>query len=82
MTDTQADPIMARVIALEKLVRWLALPFGANRPIFPTEDAYGHPLDESTELADLYDEIVGAPLCEVCGAVPPEPGYRRCRDHW
>lgn len=77
-TDTQADRLMARILELEALVRWLALPFGANRPIFPLENAYGHSLDQNIALAALYDEVVGAPLCEVCGAVPPEPGYRRC----
>lgn len=79
-TDTQADPLMVRILELEALVRWLALPFGANRPTFALEDAYGHTLDHNIALAALYDEVVGVPLCEVCGAVPPVEGYRRCAD--
>jgi hypothetical protein len=70
------------VSRLERLVRWLALPYGENVPIFPHEDQYGNPLPASVELEETYREVVHVALCELCGEKPVEPGYKRCVDHW
>lgn len=67
---------------LENLVRWLALPYGDNVPIFPHVDQWGNELAATIELERTYREVVHVALCEICHERSPEPGYRRCAEHW
>lgn len=71
--------ILDRSIALERLVRWLALPFRVvtypgvagqervtwNTPIFPKSYPWGEEMPEAQEMQRLFHEIVGPPT-------PPE----------
>jgi len=44
---------------LRELVKWLALPFGDNEPIFATKGVSGETLETGVKLRDLYRSIVG-----------------------
>jgi hypothetical protein len=55
LLDFQAE----RLERLELLVRWLAMPYGENRPIFATELPNGVPLESGAMLEALYTEVVG-----------------------
>jgi hypothetical protein len=41
------------------LVRWLALPYGANTPVFAMENPYGQPLPASRRLKATWEAIIG-----------------------
>ena len=72
---------------LEVLVRWLALPYGENRPLFATADWQGKPLDDGKRLAETYLSVVGekseparvgmawtrCPTCGTFQTIPVEP---------
>ena len=76
-----------RIRDLEDLVRWLALPYGENRPLFATADWQGKPLDDGKRLEETYLSVVGEKSeparvgmawtrCEMCGTfqtIPVEP---------
>ncbi len=64
MTAVDAGEFVAlnrRTDALERLVRWMALPFGENTPIFN---------DEQRDLEALYREVVWTDGPKL----PPMPG--------
>lgn len=44
---------------LQDLIRWLALPYGDNAPIFATSLPDGTPLETGREMEALYREVVG-----------------------
>lgn len=44
---------------LQDLIRWLALPYGDNSPIFATSLPDGTPLETGREMQAMYREIVG-----------------------
>lgn len=73
-----------RVDDLEELVRWLAVPFGDNRPILPPRNEHGQDLPANVRLAATYASVVPdrRPFCteERC-AEYAEPGYRWCPEH-
>jgi hypothetical protein len=63
---------------LEELVRWLALPYGRNRPTFPHSDHRGAPMPHSIAMEALYAEVVNVPLCHICNYRIAMAGYRVC----
>ncbi len=77
----------SRIEALEDLVRWLALPYGENTPLFATATWDGQPLETGKRMAELYAEVVGGrsepprvgvawtrcPTCDSFQTIPVEP---------
>jgi hypothetical protein len=41
-----------------RLIRWLALAYGDNDPMFHFTDFYGHELTANVELAATWEEVV------------------------
>jgi hypothetical protein len=74
----------AYVENLEKLIRWLSLPYGENIPIFPITDVHGQPMSEAVTMRTIYLAVVHDHLlCEIGGCEnEPQPGYKRCEVHW
>jgi hypothetical protein len=54
-----------RVAALVDLVRWLALPYDRNMPLFTVADWNGEPLTDGERLRRLYVEVMGPDLRPV-----------------
>jgi hypothetical protein len=85
--DDDSQAVLDEIVGLEDLVRWLALPYGENRPLFALADWEGKPLDDGKRLEATYLSVVGEKSeparvgvawtrCEMCGTfqtVPVEP---------
>lgn len=71
-SEVETALILDRSVAMERLVRWLALSFRVvayrpdgtevitwNTPTFPAEYPWGEPMPEAQEMQRLFHEIVG-----------------------
>ena len=56
-----SEQLVAYVVDLEDLVRWLAIPYGPNDPIWPREDAYGNALEANARLDATWRRVVRDP---------------------
>lgn len=60
---------------LLELIRWLALPYGGNEPIFAVEDQFGRALPEGLRRQATWRAIFGEPDHD------PLPGaWRQCQE--
>jgi hypothetical protein len=57
--DDAVVAMMSREARLEALVRWLALPYGDNVPVFATQLPDGRTLATGVMLRDLYTSLMG-----------------------
>ena len=74
-----------RMIDLEDVVKWLALPYGDNSPQFATATWEGAPLEDGRRLAAVYESVVGetrppvptawtqCPTCGMWQTIPVVP---------
>jgi hypothetical protein len=46
-------------LELEELIRWLALPYGDNEPIFAYSNWDGTPIDSGARLRAVWHRVVG-----------------------
>lgn len=73
-SDVETALILDRSLAMERLVRWLALSFRVvsyeddgtervtwNTPTFPHAYPWGEEMPEAQEMARIFHEIVGPP---------------------
>lgn len=75
VADTETD--YHDISDLIDLVRWLALPYGDNMPVFATELPDGRPLQDGRRLAELYLEVVGDKRNPTPGAWRQCPSCRQ-----
>lgn len=60
MTDTYViDTPLAAYQDLLDLIRWLAIPYGTNEPVFAVEGIDGRPLPEGVRRRDTWRMIFG-----------------------
>jgi hypothetical protein len=52
--------VIRYAVELEELVKWLALPYGENQPIFATSLPDGRILETGVKMMALYRHVVGS----------------------
>jgi|ERR1039458_5109009 hypothetical protein len=61
------DDAAEYTLALEELIRWLALPYAGNEPIFAHSNWDGSPIESGARLRKTFRHVVG-PGPETLGA--------------
>ena len=57
--DTEMDEAAVKIIELEELIRWLALPYNGAEPIFAHSNWDGTPIDSGARLTRTWRRVVG-----------------------
>jgi hypothetical protein len=55
----EMDEVAAKIIELEELIRWLALPYNGAEPIFAHSNWDGTPIDSGARLTRTWRRVVG-----------------------